>query len=661
MNKSPRAVAVEAMPLNPAMLTVPGDETTPAGSRYAATYGNDYRQLCDWSPKHELQLLHLMATAKPFRIPYMDGQQMRHRVVNVPAETVAVFLQSVAKQDADSKCFVDENGNAFDIVTDDGRQRRLDAVVGNKRLQWIRDTFVSPLWSEMKDPQERRVALRNRLLEYGTTAKFVDGADPKTLPPVVAGAAKPQIGDLIAPWLTEAFVNVIVGAVSWFNDDGDVISINLRPDVRGEDVDMAGDHRVLLNNIRGKEASVPTPLAVKALQYDRLLSSVNEDGEKIYTAHSLSQELGCSADTINNAIYYLEIVDEVREAIDAERVSLKLVVTGRECICYGFDSKGRRTLLSRDQQLAIWGELLKAFAVEAGDGGIPDNASTRAVLKKIKAEILEGTAYVDGLVKRERETKSVVASRAAAERAGVTDFDVDTKTSLKSAAAKASRDEDAEDDDYDGETTSTTKPEKKSKPSSIEAAPQPNKSAPISIRAALATKAKALKLELDHFHAEDRDADEDGLVLAVADAVSAVHEGADASKMFARFPVLLEAVAVGGGKSRSGKGKAGKSSAASPFKRQDQVKEIVDAALSLWEAEGAKTAGCSGDAANKAVSKHINAAAVDVCGENVETDMVLEASLKLHDICVDYDGEAKMNPHGKNSDVAGHIREVLFS
>lgn len=42
MNKSPRALALEAQPFNPALLTIAGDATTPNGLRYVNTFLNDY-------------------------------------------------------------------------------------------------------------------------------------------------------------------------------------------------------------------------------------------------------------------------------------------------------------------------------------------------------------------------------------------------------------------------------------------------------------------------------------------------------------------------------------------------------------------------------------------------------------------------------------------
>jgi hypothetical protein len=67
MNKSPRALALEAHPFDPACLTVAGDATTPNGQRYVDSFLNDYRNpnMVAWSPAHEALVLSLVQTARP--------------------------------------------------------------------------------------------------------------------------------------------------------------------------------------------------------------------------------------------------------------------------------------------------------------------------------------------------------------------------------------------------------------------------------------------------------------------------------------------------------------------------------------------------------------------------------------------------------------------
>ena len=627
MNKSPRAVLVESTPLSPLQITVPGDATTPAGSRYASTYGNDYRQECAWSEKHELQLLHLMATAKPLREATKTGNKLSYRTVAmVPSETLAVFVQSVPKAEVDasddaSSYFSDDDGY-FNVVTDDGRQRRLDARVGNERLRWIAQQFVTPLWSETPDVAIRGELLRERLYIYGgiedekLAARYVDGADATTLPPRANGGTYSD-GEILAPWLTRSYVDTLMKQ-PWFDEDGDAILLALRLDVRGEDVNL-NDASVLLNNIRGKEASVPTPLAVKAKQYQALLSAVEDDGKGgtrfKYTVYTLAQELKCSPDSVRNVVFYCELLGEIRAAIDAGQVALKLCVTGRECICYGFDEAGERQLLTRDQQKAIWSKLLGLFAIDINsDAGIADNATTRAILRKLKAEVLEGTGLEGGGKSRRDARGTLAASKAAAERAGV---EVDTSAlddMSKPLSRVAGGDSDVKDDDNDDAKSSKSK--KKDKDNAYSTKPSTKKQAQ-SIRAALAVKAKQMKAQLEEFNSEQRDADEDGLVLAVADAVVAVNEGADPATAFKRFPVLLEAL----GLAKRSRGVAAAATKMSPFAREARLKDIV--ALAIEAAEREKSAEEITKVAD--IAKHIN----DV-GANDDAEMLVDATKLLY-------------------------------
>jgi len=646
MNKSPRAALVESTPLSPLQITVPGDDTTPAGSRYAATYGNDFRQECDWSDKHELQLLHLMATAKPLKERVQQGTKLSYvTVAMVPAETVAVFLQSVPKAEVDasedaSAYFSDEDGY-FNVVTDDGRQRRLDAKIGNERLRWIAQQFVAPLWTETKDAAERAQKLQERLYAYagiGDEAKpllYSDVFDAATLPPRALPGDYAD-GEVLTPWLTQSFVDVLLKQ-PWFDEDGDAILIALRPDVRGENVDL-GDVQVLINNIRGKEASVPTPLAVRAKQYQAALSAVDEKTGKFkYTAYTLAQELGYSPDHVRNVVFYCEILDEVRAAIDASQVALKLAVTGRECICYGFDEAGERQLLTRDQQKAIWSKLLTAFAVEAGsESGIADNATTRAILRKLKAEVLEGTGLEGGGKSRRDARGTLAASKAAAERAGV---DVDTSAlddMSKPLSRVAGGDNDDKDNDNDDDSSKSSKSKKKDKVDAYSTKP-PTKKPAQSIRAALAVKAKQMKAQLEEFNSEQRDADEDGLVLAVADAVVAVNEGADPATAFKRFPVLLEAL----GLAKRSRGVAAAATKMSPFAREARLKDIVALAI-----EAAERSGSADDITKSDIAKHIN----DV-GANDDAEMLVDAAKLLDTACA----AALLSPV-----LVNHIREYLY-
>lgn len=662
---SPRAAGVAQHPLDPLLLTVPGDATTPAGGRYANTFGNDFRQMCQWSPQHELQLLHLMATAKPVKMTWTDGTRQRSKIVNVPAETVAVFLQTVAKKDATTQTFQAEDDTYFDVVADDGRQRRLDAIVGNARLRWIADTFVLPIWADESDPDKRRIALRNRLLAFGPdggkeTAKVVSGAALSSLPPLPPGVAPPHEGDDVAPWLTAALVDKLTGAVNWFNSDGEAICINLRCDVRGEDVDLFNT-AVLVDNLRGKEANVPTPMRVKAMQYQALLEAKDPlTGDLKFTSSSLAAELNTSASNILLALDYLKVCDEVRDAVDRNHrgeggVSLKLAVTGRESICFGFDDKNERHLLSEKQQLSIWGELLKAFSVEDADDGIPDNVGVRKILKKIKTDVLKGTQFDPVKAPEKKPTKSEVRVAEAAKKAGVV---------LEEGGTAA--------------VATTPAPSSRSQRPATSAHGAPVPPHRIDIRDKLQKKASAWKINLVTVAQIADDKRERALVVGAAVAVAAYYNGD--SSLLCRFPALEEVLGgvkaatngtpvVADSSEPSGRRARTVSKVRSPFEAQeiDHINETIDVALTKWEAGG----GDSDEDSEKvyaALISSMGASAAEVLSDTAEPEFLVKCSEKLRSAVNDYEDEdltasdeKLAYPKRWQRSIAGHIREYLFT
>lgn len=618
MNKSARAAAIEAAPVPPEYITVPGDAATFNGHLFTDTFANDYRQEIGWTDEHELQILQMLATAE-----IVDG-------VQVPREPITVFCQTVAEGDGlmldgshvdgawSPRYSVVPATDRFLLVTDDGRQRRLAAAELNRRIDWI-----------VKNFDTKADSARDALLSYNANPGDIP------LPPRPPGVAAPSGSEAPAPWLTEAFIDKL-----W---NGPVLPIALRCIVAGEDVNL-NDPALLINNLRAKKATINTPLRVLAKQYSKLLSTKNSKGEP-YTVASLATEMGVAHDTVASALYYSEIAQDLRDAIDAKRVALRLCVIGRECIAYGFEGK-TRTLLSEDQQLAIWGELLRAFAVEAADGGIPDNAATRKILRSIKAKQLVGTPFAD-VEKRERAGSKAMTEVADRYVAAATAADVDT-SALDDMAKSLSRVAAEEADDED----SPTKGASKRKPNNVPSAPEPGlrASAPVTIRAQLATKAKMLRASLTDFDTMDRDPDEEGLVLAVADAVALVYEGASPATAFARFPVLLEAIEGAGKAAGAAKAKKTKKPArnlASPFGRADAVREIVAVAVDV-----------SGNAGTiKQIEAVISEAAEQVCGgtdADELAEIIVEASKLLHAVGDDFATAPRQDT------LANHIREGLY-
>ena len=626
MNKSARAAAIEAAPVPPEYITVPGDAATFNGHLFTDTFANDYRQEIGWTDEHELQILQMLATAEAS--PIAVEKQFRGAYLT-PTEPITIFCQSVSDGDGlvvesnglpetyGNSCSTASAGDRFLLVTDDGRQRRLAAAELNRRIDWIVKNF------------DTQANARAALLGYNANPGNIP------LPPRPPGIAAPSGSEAPAPWLTEAFIDKLLSKP--------LLPIALRCIVAGEDVNL-NDPSLLINNLRAKKATINTPLRVLAKQYSKLLSTKNSKGEP-YTVASLATEMGVAHDTVASALYYSEIAQDLRDAIDAKRVALRLCVIGRECIAYGFEGK-TRTLLSEDQQLAIWGELLRAFAVEAADGGIPDNAATRRVLRTIKGKILAGTPFAD-VEKRERAGAKATSEAADRYVAASTAADVDTSAldDMSKPLARVAAEEDAE-------AEGSTKSASKRKPNNVPSAPEPGlrASAPVTIRAQLATKAKMLRASLTDFDTMDRDPDEEGLVLAVADAVALVYEGVPPAVACARFPILLEAIEGAGKAASAAKAKKTKKPArnlSSPFGRADAVREIVAVAVDM-----------SGDAETlKQIEASISEAAEQVC-EGTDAAMlaeiIVEASKLLHAVGDDFATAPRQDT------LANHIREGLY-
>ncbi len=185
-------------------------------------------------------------------------------------------------------------------------------------------------------------------------------------------------------------------------------------------------------------------LAKKAWRIRALLDEMrpakkDQPAEHVWTPSSLAKHLGLALDTVLTHLYYTEILNTVREAVDVGSISLKLCVVGKDCMCYGFDSEGRRRLLKPAQQLDIFIKLMDAF--EGAE--IRDNPVTRAVLTKIKSQVLVGTAFEAATKSSRRETKHMQASLAAARKLGLIVMDgfvVDeSEDSAEREAEKAAR------------------------------------------------------------------------------------------------------------------------------------------------------------------------------------------------------------------------------
>lgn len=347
------AAAVTSSSWLPQQITVPGDDTE-AGQRYAKTFANDHRAKLDWSDKHELQILHLLSTSRRDASDY-----------NVPTEPLSVFL--VRRSDSTGLRL---NGERFDLVTDDGRQRRRDGAVLNERL--------------------RKIAV-----EYGDSISDGKLYEALTKP----GQARPA-------WLTPTFAEELATG-PWFNADGSPCLLAFRVDIVAEDPDL-DDPAILLDNVRRKEASIPTPLPALAKQYTSLLGAKRNGTLLFPHITKLAEKIGKSPQHVRSVLDYEKLDPVLKDAVDKQTIGLGLAVVGPDCIAF-VTVDGEKKPLPCDAQVAVYKELAATYAVELDDG-IPDNKTTRKGVALIKERLgfvkTAPTKAVAALPRRDHEAAS---------------------------------------------------------------------------------------------------------------------------------------------------------------------------------------------------------------------------------------------------------------
>jgi hypothetical protein len=339
--------AVTAAVYLPQQIVVPGDDTE-AGQRYAKTFANDHRAKLDWSDKHELQVLHLLSSSTK-RGNYC-----------VPAEPLSVFL--VCNDDGT----LAEDSRRFDLVTDDGRQRRRDGMVLNERLRQIAADYASDI---------------------------VDGTLYDAL---VARAPRPD-------WLTATFAEELATG-PWFNADGSPCLLAFRVDVVAENPDL-DDPSILLDNVRRKEASIPTPLPALAKQYTSLLGAKRNGALLFPHITKLAEKIGKSPQHVRSVLDYEKLDPVLKDAVDKQTIGVGLAVVGPDCIAF-VTVDGEKKPLPCEAQVAVYKELAATYAVELDDG-IPDNKTTRKGVALIKERLGFGAA------KTVAKTVAVVKTEAA--------------------------------------------------------------------------------------------------------------------------------------------------------------------------------------------------------------------------------------------------------
>lgn len=341
--------AVTAAVYLPQQIVVPGDDTE-VGQRYGKTFANDHRAKLDWSDKHELQVLHLLSSST------------RRSQYCVPAEPLSVFLVN-----SDSGTLHHDSAR-FDLVTDDGRQRRRDGMVLNDRLRKI---------SEEYKPHILDGTLYEALTKPGH---------------------KPA-------WLTATFAEELATG-PWFNADGSPCLLAFRIDVVAENPDL-GDPAILLDNVRRKEASIPTPLPALAKQYTSLLGAKRNGTLLFPHITKLAEKIGKSPQHVRSVLDYEKLDPMLKDAVDKQTIGLGLAVVGPYCIAF-VTVDGEKKPLPCEAQVAVYKELAATYAVELDDG-IPDNKTTRKGIALIKERLGFGSAKT---VAKTVAPRAVVATAA---------------------------------------------------------------------------------------------------------------------------------------------------------------------------------------------------------------------------------------------------------
>lgn len=324
--------AVTAAVYLPQQIVVPGDDTE-AGQRYGKTFANDHRAKLDWSDKHELQVLHLLSSST------------RRGNYCVPAEPLSVFLVN-----GDNGTLA-EGPFRFDLVTDDGRQRRRDGMVLNDRLRQIATDYADDI-------------VNGTLYEALTKPGH-----------------KPA-------WLTATFAEELATG-PWFNADGSPCLLAFRIDVVAENPDL-DDPAILLDNVRRKEASIPTPLHALAKQYTSLLGAKRNGTVLFPHITKLAEKIGKSPQHVRSVLDYEKLDPVLKNAVDKQTIGLGLAVVGPDCIAF-VTIDGEKKPLPCEAQVAVYKELTAAQAVEMVDG-IPDNKTTRYMITMIKERLGFGVA-----------------------------------------------------------------------------------------------------------------------------------------------------------------------------------------------------------------------------------------------------------------------------
>jgi hypothetical protein len=174
-------------------------------------------------------------------------------------------------------------------------------------------------------------------------------------------------------WLTATFAEELATG-PWFNADGSPCLLAFRVDVVAENPDL-DDPAILLDNVRRKEASIPTPLPALAKQYTSLLGAKRNGTLLFPHITKLAEKIGKSPQHVRSVLDYEKLDPVLKDAVDKQTIGLGLAVVGPDCIAF-VTVDGEKKPLPCEAQVAVYKELAATYAVELVDG-IADNKTTR--------------------------------------------------------------------------------------------------------------------------------------------------------------------------------------------------------------------------------------------------------------------------------------------
>ena len=408
----------------PGALVVAGDGSE-SGQRYAGTGFDDGRQGIAWSERHEAIVSGFLTSAKFVKNPADDAPR-GSKIAIAPERPVSVYVVGT-----------DEN---YDLIVEDGRQRRRAAAELNDRVAKIA-TWVAA-HPEANSDSKRRIGALKYFSEAHTDA---DGRLCTLIGKTSASTAAiayddGTTGDVdldtltkLYPWATREFFFLVFGTDEYGEENekswivvrkvktDEAVTLHVEPilmhlTVVVAEVNPKADMHLLASITARQEGTIPTPMSVKARIFERL-TAPGPNGKPAMSRDAAGKRLGMSGDAVTNYLKFLNLHPDVQSAIEADRVSMAIVISGSGkpgCMFTRPDKKSDYVALPLDIQAKIWEALAAEFPADA-DGNLPSIKGAKAYTKAMKIQ----KAIIDGKdPSNEPETEETAQENESASDAG---------------------------------------------------------------------------------------------------------------------------------------------------------------------------------------------------------------------------------------------------